>query len=191
MEQSPNLHDGLSPHSHDAMEAGVLYQSCFLPALTYPFPTVWLLDLFLEKLHRLSTLTILNKMGFHWNLPQSIVFAPCSMGGVGMCNLKSEMEMQQILILLCHLHAAMPLGHAMEILICQYQLWAGIQCPILEDTCPCPWIPDCWISRICWTMNEFHIKLQYEAWTIPAICQNDMFIMEAIEDIRLTISQME
>jgi len=39
------------------------------------------------------------------------------MGGVGMCNLKGEMETQQILILLHHLRAAMPLGTAMEILI--------------------------------------------------------------------------
>jgi len=56
------------------------------------------------------------------------------MGGVGMCNLKSEMEMQQLLILLRRLCAATPLGTAMNILIRQYQLWVGIQSPILEDT---------------------------------------------------------
>jgi len=56
------------------------------------------------------------------------------MGGVGMCNLKSEMEMQQLLILLHHLCVATPLGTAMNILIRQYQLWVGIQSPILEDT---------------------------------------------------------
>ncbi len=50
-------------------EAGVLYCSCFILALTYPFPAVWLPDLFLEKIHRLSTSMILNKMGFHQNLP--------------------------------------------------------------------------------------------------------------------------
>jgi len=85
----------------------------------------------------------------------------------------------------------MPLGHAMEILICQYQLWVGIQRLILEDTHPCPWIPDCWLSHICQTMNAFHITIRYEAWTIPAQQNNDVFIMEAIEDLGLTISQME
>jgi len=81
-------------------EAGVLYRSCFIPALTYLLPTVWLPDTFLEKIHRLSMSTILNKMGFHRNLPCSMVFAPRSLGGEGMCNLQSEMETQQILILL-------------------------------------------------------------------------------------------
>jgi len=50
-------------------EAGVLYRSCFIPALTYPLPATWLPDRFFDKLHRLSTSTILNKMGFHKNLP--------------------------------------------------------------------------------------------------------------------------
>jgi len=98
-------------------EAGILYHSCFLPALTYPFPAIWLSEKFLEKIHCLSTSTILNKMGFHRNLPRCMVFAPRSIGGVGMCNLQSEMEMQQILILLHHLRAATPLGQAMELLI--------------------------------------------------------------------------
>jgi len=40
-------------------------------------------------------------------------------------------------------------------------------------------------------MHEFHIKLKYEAWTLPPLCRNDVFIMEAIEDIGLTPSQME
>ncbi len=57
-------------------EATVLYKSCFLPALTYPFPATWLPDSFLNNIHKLSTSTILNKMGFHQNLPQELVFAP-------------------------------------------------------------------------------------------------------------------
>jgi len=32
-------------------EAGVLYRSCFLPALTYPFPATWLSTQFLNQIH--------------------------------------------------------------------------------------------------------------------------------------------
>jgi len=55
-------------------KAGVLYKSCFLPALTYPLPATWLLDQFFEKIHQLSTSTILNKWATtepsqeHWYL---------------------------------------------------------------------------------------------------------------------------
>jgi len=68
-------------------EAGILYWSCFLPALSYPLPAVWLPDKFYDKIHWLSTTTILNKLGYHRNLPRCLVFAPGSVGGVGLCHL--------------------------------------------------------------------------------------------------------
>jgi len=129
-------------------EAGVLYRSCFLLALTYPLPATWLPDCFFDKLHCLLTSTILNMMGFHKNLPRCLVFAPRSFGGVGLCNLQYEMEIQQVIILLRHMRAHTPLGNTFEVLIRQYQLWAGLQNPILQDTTPCPWVPDCWVSRL-------------------------------------------
>jgi len=39
------------------------------------------------------------------------------MGGISFHNLQHEMEAQQILILVHHLRAKMPLGKAMEVLI--------------------------------------------------------------------------
>jgi len=65
-----------TPMNH--CKAVVLYKLCFLPALTYPLPTTWLPDRFLDKIHKLSTSTILNKMGFHRTLPRTLVFAPRS-----------------------------------------------------------------------------------------------------------------
>ncbi len=50
-------------------EAVIIYRSCFLPALTYPLAATWLSEQFLERIHRLSTATILNTMGYHRNLP--------------------------------------------------------------------------------------------------------------------------
>jgi len=40
-------------------------------------------------------------------------------------------------------------------------------------------------------MHEFHITIRYEAWSIPALRHNNVFIMEAIEDLGLTTSQLE
>jgi len=104
-------------------------------------------------------------MGFHQNLPRSIVFAPRAMGGVGLCNLQHEMDVQQLLILLWHLHAQTMLGKAIEILLQQYQLWAGLNQHILEDTWPCQWIPNHWISRIHQTLHTYNIKAIHNAWT--------------------------
>jgi len=148
-------------------EAGVLYRSCFLPALMYPLPATYLSPLFLERIHRLSTSTILNKMGYHCHLPQSMDFAPQCLGGVGMCNLDHKQSTQKSIILLQHLRAATPLGHTMEVLIWTYQVWAGLSTHVLSDMQPCPWIPDCWLSHLRSTMNNHQISLKYQSWTIP------------------------
>jgi len=98
-------------------EANVLYRSCFLPALTYSFPAMWMPQKCFERIHTLSTSTILNKMGLHSKLPRSMVFAPHDIGSVGLCNLIHEQGIQQLMILLCHLRANTPLGTAIEGLI--------------------------------------------------------------------------
>jgi len=177
-----------TPMTH--CEAGVLYRSCFIPAIAYPLPATWLPDLFFEKMHRLSTSTILNKMGFHRNLPRCMVFAPRSRGGVGMQNFQHEMETQQLMILLRHLQAKTQLGQALTILIRTYQLWAGLSDPILLDTRPCSWILDCWLSRIRRTLQEHKIQIVDEGWTMPSICQFDVHLMDAITELQLTPMQL-
>jgi len=87
-------------------------------------------------------------MGYHHNLPCSLVFTPRDIGGVGLCNLTYEQGAQQMIILLRHMHAKTPLGMAMELLIRTYQLWAGIHQHVLINMQPCLWIPDHWLSQL-------------------------------------------
>jgi len=130
-------------------------------------------------------------MGFHCNLPQSLVFAPRVFGGIRKCNLKMEMEVQQIMILLHHMQAKMPLGHAIEILICQYHLWAGVLEPILQNTTPYSWVPDQWLSWIWQTMYAHNIQICYPAWVVTPLWSNDVFLMEVIQELNLTQQQLE
>jgi len=172
-------------------EAGVLYWSCFLPALTYPFPATWLPPQFLERILSLSTSTILNKMGYHRKLPRSLVFAPRSHGGVGLCQLHHEQGVQQVLILLQHLCAGTPLGKTLKILIRTYQLWSGSQNPILQDTKPFSWIPDHWLSYLRAIMHAQRITIRYAAWTIPPLRENDRYLMDDISNHSLPCHQLE
>jgi len=77
-----------------------------------------------------------------------MVFVLRDLGGVGLCNLKTQMEVQQKIVLLCHMHAKTPLGQLIELLIHQYQLWARVSQLILQDTNPYPWVPDRWLTCI-------------------------------------------
>ncbi len=150
-------------------EAGVLYKSCFLLALTYSFPAMGLPSVFLDHIHSLSTATILNKMGYHHNLPQSLIFAPHCLGGIGLCNFIYEQSAQQTIILLRHLHARTPLGTAMETLICTYQLCAGLCFHILIDTQPCTWVSNQWLTHLQNSMRLYHLQISYAAWMIPPL----------------------
>jgi len=141
----------------------------FPPSLTYPLPATYLSPQFLDRIHRLSTSTILNKMGYHRHLPRSVVFAPCSLGGVGLCNLDHKQSAQKLIILLRHLRANTPLGRTMEVLIRTYQVWAGLPTHVLSDTQPCPWIPECWLSHLCSSMHTHNISLHYHSWTLPPL----------------------
>jgi len=159
--------------------------------VAYPLPATWLSDKFLEWIHWLSTLMILNKMGFHRTLPQSMVFAPCSMGGVRLCNLSYKQQAQQIIILIQHLHASSPLGHTLEIIIRKYQLWAGIHKHVLSNMQPCPWIPNHWLSFVCKAMQDNNMTIRYDSWTILPLHTNDHFLMEDIRDYRIPPNQLE
>ncbi len=159
-------------------EANVLYRACFLPALVYTFPATWLPDKFLEQLHTLSTSTILNKMGLHRNLPRSLVFAPRNLGSIGLSNLIHKQSIQQVLILLRHLRAQTNLSKTLEILLRTYQLWAGLRYHVLENTQPCPWIPDHWLSHLRMTMARNHTKIRYNSWTVLPLCQHDQYLVE-------------
>jgi len=178
-----------TPMNH--WEAGVLYCSCFIPALAYPLPATWLPDAFFDKVHQLSTSMVLNKMGYHRNLPCSMVLALQAMGGVSMCNFQYEMEVQQIIILLCHMHAHTPLSNMVELLLPQYQLWAGISQLVLMDMSLCPWVLDRWISQICQTLHEHNMQIQHKAWLICPLWCNDIFLMEVVNELGLTIMQLE
>jgi len=160
-------------------EAGVLYHSCFLPALTYSFPAMGLPATFLERIHKLSTTTILNKMGYHRKLPRSFVFAPCHMGGIGLCNLIYKQSAQQTIILLRHMRAHTQLGTSMETLVRTYQMWAGLRNHVLSDTQPCSWVPSQWLSFLRQLMHTNSIpQISYQSWTIPPLRINDQFLME-------------
>jgi len=171
-------------------EAGILYRACFILALTYPFPATWLPQQSIEQIQRLSTSTILNKMGFHCTLPRCLVFAPWNMGGVGLCNLNHKHGAQKIITLLWHLHTGTELGHTLELLIQTYELWAGLSNHVLMDTWICPWIPDHWLSFMQTTMHAQNIKITYSSWTIKPLCHQDQFLMEDFLDYGILCHQL-
>jgi len=118
-------------------------------------------------------------------------FCTTHLGGISLCNLTHEQSIQQVLILICHLHAKTNLGMAIELLIQMYQLWAGLQQHVLMDAQPCPWIPDHWLSHLCTTMNQNCTQIHYHSWTVLPLHQNDWYLMEDFVDQHFSRAKLE
>jgi len=95
-----------------------------------------------------------------------------------MCNLIHKQRAQQILITVRHLCAQTPLGQAIEALIRNYQLWAGIQGHVLSDTQPCPWIPNQWLTALRSSLHTLNAQICYSSWNVLPLQIGNRFLME-------------
>jgi len=127
--------------------------------------------------HTVTSL-FLSPMGYPWHLPHSIVYVAEAVGRLGLHHLGHEQGVQQTLQLLQHLHANTTNGKLYAVTINQYQIYAGTQCPILEDNKPIPWILDGWISSIRKFLHTNNCKiLLQKPWTSLSKCIQDWCIM--------------
>ncbi len=147
-------------------KAQVIYKQCYLPTVTYPLPATTVTPCEIYNTQLTATSIFLTRMGYPCHLPRCVVYAPETVGGLGICHLGQEQGVQQTLQLLRHMRANTTNGQLHSMTIDQYQITAGTQQPILEDTQPLPWISHGWISSICRFLytNSCQVQLQ-SPWT--------------------------
>jgi len=108
----------------------------------------------------------LSQMGYSRNMPQSVMYTPESVGGLGFRHLGFEQGVQQVLHILQHLCTNTTNGWLYSLMINSYQIFAGISQPILQDTHPLLWLPNGWISSVqeflYLTGSSIHLS---EPWT--------------------------
>jgi len=51
-----------------------------------------------------------------------------------------------------------------------------------EDTQPCPWIPDHWLSYLQTKMHQLQLTIHYSAWTLPLLLTDNCHLMEDFLD---------
>jgi len=159
-------------------EARVIYKQCYLPTVSYPLPATNMPPDAIYATQSTVTSLFLTRMGYPRHIPRSVVYAPDSVGGLGMRHLGHEQGVQQTLQLLRHPPDSTN-GKLYELTIDQYQIYVGIRHPILEDTKEIPWIPHGWISSIRQFLhrNSTSICLQ-NPWTPTERHVNDRCIMD-------------
>jgi len=114
-------------------------------------------------------------------MPQSVVYAPELVGGLGLQHLSAKQGIQQVLHLNKHLQAATTNGKLYTMTIDCYQLMSRISTPVLEDTRPILWLLDGWISCICNFLHTTNSKICLKTpWTPLPQRAYDKCIMDNI-----------
>jgi len=129
-------------------EAKTIYQQCYLPALVYPLPATSMDSKKIQSTQDQVTSLFLRNMGYSHKFPQSVVFAPVNIGGLGLRHIGYEQDIQKTLLLLKHGRAKTHHWPVFQILLDTYQLYSGIAEPILEDTRPLSWCPPGWVTSL-------------------------------------------
>jgi len=88
----------------------------------------------LYKIQSPATSIFLTKLGYPRTFPRAITYASPDCGGVGFLHLGHEQGIQKVLQLINHLRTNTGIGTVYRIVLQHYQLLAGLQSSILEDT---------------------------------------------------------
>jgi len=145
----------------------------------------------LDKAQSKTTPVILSKMGYNRNMPKAVVYAPSSHGGLGLKHLHTEQGLQKALQVLKHLCTHTATGNLITTTLQAYQIQAGLEQPILEDTRPLPWMNSCWISTLRHFLQTIQGTIHLEnPWTIPKIRHQDRHLMEDFLAAPLTTKEL-
>jgi len=147
--------------------------------VTYPLPATTIPPKLIYETQSTIMSLFLTRMGYPRHMLHSVVYTPAEIGRIGMWHLSHKQGMQQTLQILRHLQAKSTNGTLYTLTIDQYQIYMGIQQPILEQTKHIPWIPTGWITLIHEFLHVTNSRICLkEPWTPPQWCKQDQCIMD-------------
>lgn len=169
------------------------YATVFTPSIKYVLPATSISSDVLKKMQIPITNTVLTKFGYNRHMPRAVVFAPITLGGLGLLDLYTEQGCSQILLLLSHLRAQSYLSTTMIIMLESYQVAAGMITPIFEDNAnnnihqPSSWIQS--VRQFLYSINGKIIIPELK--TINPLRQQDIAIMNNPSIQYFTPTQLE
>ena len=76
----------------------------WLPTMRYSLGTTTLSNQQLEHIQTNATGSFLTKMGFNWNFPRAVAFAPRAIGGLAFSSLPIEQGLSQLMTIMSHVY---------------------------------------------------------------------------------------
>jgi len=139
----------LSTSSLSPYELTTLYKTIYRPQMTYAMNFTAFTSKQCNSIQNSMKVTILHAMGLHRNLPHAMVYAPESMGGLGLSDLHVEQGIGASTILLRMIRANGEVGTSLRIYLRWYQHIAGVGFPVLEQPArPITHVTEPWLDEL-------------------------------------------
>ena len=123
------------------------------------------------ELHRtqsLMTSTALNRLGYHRNYPHAVAFAPASVFGCRLIDLRIEQGLLQIQALLDYVGTEHRIGTVMVISLRQLQAEAGMSFDLLMSPgVAVPYLTDCWMLSLRQFCARYTVTLRVHNNRLP------------------------
>jgi hypothetical protein len=164
-------------------EALRAYQSIYIPAITYGLPATNLSKSFLDKIQSQALQTFLPRIGLNKHHPRSSLFAPTTIGGLGMINMYTEQGAQHIMQAIRHLrNSASELHRPLKIAYAWYHRLAGTEKPPWENpTLPLPHVPQIWLHTVTQHLKDQNLTIiTKHQQPIMVRRQNDCVLMDKV-----------
>jgi hypothetical protein len=124
------------------------YSTVFTPSIKYVLPATSITRDVLKKMQKPITNTVLTKLGFNRHMPRAVVFAPITLGGLGLLDLYTEQGCSQILLIISHIRAQSHLSETMMCMFESYQVTTGMIHPLFEQNNSNPHFTSSWIDSV-------------------------------------------
>jgi hypothetical protein len=84
------INGALSQVFMNARDTQQRYITVFVPSIRYVLPTTSISQTILKKIQSPVINTVLTKLGYNRHMPRAVVFAPTTVGGIGLLDLFTE-----------------------------------------------------------------------------------------------------
>ena len=157
------------------------YATLWCSKFRYSCPCVGFNRTKLEVLEKKIIGPSLAVAGYSSKMPRAVVFGPVKYGGLQWATPHSMLLSAQITMLIGSLRLNDVVGQMLRIQLEWLQLYAGIECPVLEATSIIPYLPSGWLSNLHYLLVDAGLTVQIvDTWTIQCRWMHDRIIMDYV-----------
>ena len=133
----------------------------------------------IEQLHRLYIPRLLPRLGYQSSFPRAVIFAPKTLGGIGLVPLNTIITQRKITFMLRQLRANTDLGRVLLINLRWAQVQAGCREPIFTSNKNIDYIENAWAIQLHKALSDMEGKLlihQFLLIILLRIIKNTTFV---------------